>query len=172
MAYTVAVVENSHEIWEQLLQHRDLSGDEGGHIWEREQEESSAKKTPKFTKRAGKKREYNTSGWNHEGIQFYNKVCGERKTLASKNEDGAWEQLEAEWIQYIEDNNSFYSYGRSRKRKLNNSTNSEYMPPLPLPTETMEIMLDDDDDYMPDCPWKRHDYYDDSPARELMMDSV
>ncbi len=46
------------------------------------------------------------------------------------------------------------------------------MPPLPLPAEALEIMLDDDDDYMPACPWKRHDYYDDSPARELMMDSV
>ncbi len=29
LAYTVSVVENSHEIWEQLLQHRDLSGDKG-----------------------------------------------------------------------------------------------------------------------------------------------
>jgi hypothetical protein len=102
----------------------------------------------------------------------YNKVCGEWKTLASENKDGEWEQLEAEWIQYIEDNDSLYFYGRSRKRKLNNSTDSEDMPPLPLPTEAMEIMLDDDDDYMPDCPWKRHDYYDDSPARKLMMDSV
>jgi hypothetical protein len=96
LAYTVAVVENSHETWEKLLQHRHLSGDKGQHIWEGEQEESSTKKTPKFTKRAGKKREYNTSGWNHEGIKFYNKVCGEWKTLASENKDGAWEQLEAE----------------------------------------------------------------------------
>ena len=49
LAYTVAVVENSHEIWEKLLQHRHLSGDEGQHIWEGEREESSTKKTPKFT---------------------------------------------------------------------------------------------------------------------------
>jgi hypothetical protein len=27
LAYTVAVIENSHEIWEQLLEHRHLSGD-------------------------------------------------------------------------------------------------------------------------------------------------
>jgi hypothetical protein len=130
------------------------------------------KKTPKFTKRARKKREYNTSGWNYEGVQFFNTVCGEWKTLASKNKEGAWEQLEAEWNQYIEDNDSLYFYRRSRKRKLNDSTNSEDMLPLPLPTEAMEIKLDDDNDYMPDCPWKKHDSYDDSPARELMMDSV
>ena len=55
---------------------------------------------------------------------------------------------------------------------MNNSTDFEDMLPLPLLTEAMEIMLDADYDYMPDCPWKRHDYYDDSPARELMMDSV
>ncbi len=123
------------------------------------------KKTPKFTKRAGKKREYNTSG-NHEGIHFFNKVCKEWKKLASKKKEGAWERLEAEWNQYIEDNDSLYFYGRSRKRKLNNSTDSEDMLPLPLPTEAMEIMLDDDNDYMPDCPWKKHDSNDDSPSSQ------
>ncbi len=60
LAYTVAVIENSHEIWEQLLEHQYLSGEEGRQIWEGEQKESLTKKTPKFTKRAGKKREYNT----------------------------------------------------------------------------------------------------------------
>ncbi len=63
---------------------------------------------PKFTKRAVKKREYNTSGWNHQRIHFFNKVCGEWKKLASKNKKGTWEHLEAEWNEYIEDNNSLY----------------------------------------------------------------
>jgi hypothetical protein len=27
-----------------------------------------------FTKREGSKREYNTTGWKQEGINFYNKV--------------------------------------------------------------------------------------------------
>ncbi len=91
LGYTVAVIENSHEIWEQLLEHQNLSGEEGQQIWEGEQEELLTKKTPKFTKRAGKKREYNTSGWNHEGIHFFNKVCKEWKKLASKNKESAWE---------------------------------------------------------------------------------
>ena len=60
LAYTVVVIENSHEIWEQLLEHQHLVGEEGQQIWAGEQEESLTKKTPKFTKRAGKKREYNT----------------------------------------------------------------------------------------------------------------
>jgi hypothetical protein len=37
--------------------------------------------------------------------------------------------LEAELNEYIEDNDSLYFYGRSRKRKLNYSTDSEEMPP-------------------------------------------
>ncbi len=58
LAYTVAVIENSHEIWEQLLERQHLSGEEGRQIWEGEQEELLTKKTHKFTKRAGKKRAY------------------------------------------------------------------------------------------------------------------
>jgi hypothetical protein len=74
--------------------------------------------------------------------------------------------LEVEWNQYIEDNDSLYFYGRSRKRKLNNSTDFEDMPPLPPPTEAMEIMLDADYDYMPDCPWKKNDSNNYSPSSQ------
>jgi hypothetical protein len=87
--------------------------------WERDQEELLTKKTPKYMKRAGKKREYNRSGWNHEGIHFFNKVCNKWKKLAIKNKDGTWEQLEAEWNEYIKGNDSLYFYKSSRKRKLN-----------------------------------------------------
>jgi hypothetical protein len=55
-----------------------------------------------------------------------------------------------------------YFYGRIRKRELNYSTDSEEMPPLPPPTQALEIRLDDNDDYMPDCPWKQHDFNYDS----------
>ncbi len=47
----------------------------------------STKKNPKFPKKAGKKREYNASGWNNQGIIFYNKVRDEWKRLASENKD-------------------------------------------------------------------------------------
>ncbi len=49
------------------------------------------RRPPSSPRELGKKGEYNTSGWNYEGIQFYNKVCREWKTLASENKDGAWE---------------------------------------------------------------------------------
>jgi hypothetical protein len=76
--------------------------------------------------------------------------------------------LEAEWNEYIEDNDSLYFYRRSRKRKLNYSTDSKDMPPHPPPTQALEIRLDDDDDYMPDCPWKRHGFdYDSSSSQYI-----
>ncbi len=91
LAYAVAVIENSHEIWEQCNEGQNVSSKIGRERWERDQEESSTKKTPKLTKRAGKKREYNTSVWNHERIHFFNKVCDKWKKLASENKEGTWE---------------------------------------------------------------------------------
>ncbi len=85
------------------------------------------------------------SGWNHEGIHFFNKVCNEWKKLASENKEGTWGWLEAEWSEYIKDNNSLCIYGRIRKRKLNYSTDSEEMPPLPPLMQALEIRLDDND---------------------------
>ncbi len=148
LAYTVAVIENSHEILEQCNEGQNVPTKMGQERWERDQEALSIKKTPKFAKRAGKKREYNTLGWNQEGIHFFNKVCNKWKKIASKNKEGTWEQLEAEWNEYIEDSNSLYFYRRSRKRKLNYSTNSEEMPPLPPPMQALEIRFDDDDDFI------------------------
>ncbi len=53
-----------------------------------------------------------------------------------------------------------YHFGRSRKRKLNNSTDQEDMPALPS-MNVSEIMLVDDNDYQPDYPWKTYDFNDD-----------
>ncbi len=83
--YTVAVIENSHAIWQQCNEGQNVSFEIGWERWERDQEELSTKKTPKFMKRSGKKRECNTLGWNHEGIHFFNKVCNKGKKLARKN---------------------------------------------------------------------------------------
>ncbi len=76
--------------------------------------------------------------------------------------------MEAEWNEYIEDNDSLYFYGRSRKKKLNYSTDSEEMPPPSPPMQALKIRLDDNDDYMPDCPWKQHDFDYDSPSSQYI----
>jgi hypothetical protein len=167
LAYTVVVIKNGHEVWEQLNENRNSSGEGGLQGWGGEEFESSTKKTPKFTKKAGKKRECNTSGLNHEGIHFYNKVQDEWKRLASENKEQRWEQLEAEWSDYIEDYKSLNFYGRSRKRKMNNSTDSEDMPSLPS-MDVCETMLVNNDYYQPDCPWKMPDFDDDDQPRRTL----
>jgi hypothetical protein len=108
------------------------------------------------------------SGWIHEGIHFSNKVCNKWKKLATKKKEGKWDRLEAEWNVYIEDNNSLYFYQRSRKRKLSYSTDSEEMPPLPPPMQALEIRLNDNDDYMPDCPWKQYEFDYDSSSDQCI----
>ncbi len=42
------------------------------------------------------------------------------------------------------------------------------MPPLPPPTQALKRRLDDDDDYMPDCPWKQHEFDYDSLLDQYM----
>jgi hypothetical protein len=138
-------------------------GEGGLQGWGGEEFESLTKKTPKFTKKVGKKRECNTFGWNHEGVHFYNKVRDEWKRLASEKKKQTWEQLETEWNDYIEEYKSLCFYGRSRKRNMNNSTDSKDMPSLPS-MDVCEIMLVDND-YQPDCPWKMPDFDDDDQPR-------
>ncbi len=59
IAYTVAVIENGHETWDEMM---DTS-----------KRQDSPNKTAKFTKRGKFKRD-NTAGWSEEGNNFYNKV--------------------------------------------------------------------------------------------------
>jgi hypothetical protein len=56
LAYTVAVIENSHEIWEQCNEGQNVSSKIGQERWERNIGVLLTKKTPRFMKRAGKKR--------------------------------------------------------------------------------------------------------------------
>jgi hypothetical protein len=34
--------------------------------------------------------------------------------------------------------------------------------------QALKIRLDDDDDYMPDCPWKQHEFDYDSPSGQYI----
>ena len=69
IAYTVAVIENGHKLWDQVPNpaterpSSESTVEEGMRIIREAQEQSPKKKVPKFTKKAGKKKEYNVSGW-------------------------------------------------------------------------------------------------------------
>ena len=101
IAYTVAVIENSYEAW----------NEEHG-IGEEQEVNQRAQKTvkAKFTNRVGKKRQCNMSGWSTEGIQFYNKV---RDSWRALTKETTWTTLDEEWAKYEEKTN----FGHSSRRK-------------------------------------------------------
>ena len=76
IAYTVAVLENSHEVWDQDYKKMRMSMVE----WAQYRTSDNYTSTKlKFTDRRGRKREYCDSGWSKEGIDFYNGVCQQWK---------------------------------------------------------------------------------------------
>jgi hypothetical protein len=107
IAYTVAVLENSYEVWDQDHKKKRMPKVE----WEqyRESEDYTVKK-PKFTDRKGKKREYCDSGWSKDGIDFYNEVRKWWKDIAFNNNLRVWADLEKAWADYAEENDFGYVY--------------------------------------------------------------
>ena len=96
IAYTVAVLENSHEVWDEEYKKKRMSGVEWAQYRTSDGYTSSK---PKFTDRKGRKREYCDSGWSKEGTDFYNGVYQRWKVIAFKNNVRVWSSLEEEWAQ-------------------------------------------------------------------------
>ena len=82
------------------------------------------KKTPKFTDRKGKKREYCDSGWTKAGIQFFDDVRQRWRKLSSQNTLDLWSDLEKGWTEYAEEINFGNTYTR-RKRSTRKDTSSD-----------------------------------------------
>ncbi len=138
IAYTVAVIENGHEKWDESKNGSD-------------RHEELPKKT-KFMKRGGNKREYNTMGWNQEGVAFYNKVWEGWVKLSGDNKFRVWEKMENKWFEYVEDTGGNLS---RRKKQRSNLEDEDVDPPIPdLQCVPTEMVFFGDEDYQPDCPWK------------------
>ena len=147
IAYVVAVLENSYEVWDIEYNKKRMSMVE----WKqyKESDEYTSTKT-KFTGRKGRKREYCDSGWSNEGIEFYNDVLKQWKTIAHDNTAGVWENLEEAWELYAEENNFGRVYSR---KKTGMDTSAEYDGETPeveyLPGNRFCMMGE-----IEDCPWK------------------
>lgn len=143
IAYTVAVIENGHDKWDEAIDGRFNT-------------QEDPPRTPKFTKKGGVKREFNSTGWSKEGIDFYNKVWEKWKKLSGENKMGLWKrQVEDKWFEYIEEMGVWENQGRKKKRNRSNSEDEDSDPPMPnLPGEAAEMVFEGDDGYQPDCPWK------------------
>ena len=161
IAYTVAVIENGHEKWDEAINPNLRIQDE-------------LPKTSKFTKKAGLKREFNSVGWSKDGIDYYNKVWEGWRKLSGENHMGLWKtQVEDMWFEYVEQMGE--NQGRKKKRNKSYAEDEDSYPPMPnLPVlEAAEMVLEGDEGYQPDRPWKNSesaDYYDEHD--ELIDDAL
>ena len=148
-AYTVAVLENSYEVWDQEIKKENMTSTE----WETYMKsEDYIEKTPKYTDRKGKKREYCGSGWSKAGIEFFNDVRTRWREISSRNMVNAWSNLEKDWAEYAEENN----FGNMYTRKVTSKDTSSDSPHDDNEGEGQDRGLPADrfDLENEDCPWK------------------
>jgi hypothetical protein len=147
IAYTVAVIENSYEAWDEEHEIQNAGEGEEPEVYQRPQKMVKTK----FTNRVGKKRQCNMSGWSTDGIQFFNRV---RESWRDLSKDSTWTMLEEEWAAYEDKTN----FGHSSRRKKNEheETEDDYYnggdqcPDLSLWDKF--FLLDGDEDFMAERP--------------------
>ena len=93
IAYTVAVVENSYEAWNEEHGIENAGEGEEQELYRRPQKTVKTK----FTNQVRKKRQCNMLGWSTDGIQFYNSV---HESWWALSKDTTWTILEEEWAAY------------------------------------------------------------------------
>ena len=149
IAYTVAVIENSYEAWDEEhgIDKNDGEGEEQ-EVYRRPQK----KVKTKFANRVGKKRQCNMSGWSNDGIHFNDSV---RASWRALSQDTTWTILEEEWAAY-EDNTNFGHSSRRKKEEHEEPEDDcyydggEQCPDLPLWDKF--VLLDGDEDFMDERP--------------------
>ena len=151
VAYTLAVIDNGYAAWDKI---HDKSARQG-------QDEDSTRNGDgntkfvkgKYTSHTRSRRQYSHSGWNQEGLDFYDRVKMGWKKLSSENEDYVWTELEEEWMSYMEE----IKFGNWKTRDSIESGGGpqaeDTMMTLPsLPP----LVLEDDEDFEDDRPaWKK-----------------
>jgi hypothetical protein len=156
IACTVAVLENSKEVWDQEYNKKKISRTE----WELYMKsEDYAIKKPKYTDQKSKKREYCDLGWSKDGIEFYIEVRKWWRDIAFVNNCGIWSDLEGAWAEYAEENNFGNMYSQNNTRHDISSNTPDY-------EEAQEEELPDDHfcvrDEMNNCPWKENKTHEDN----------
>ena len=149
IAYTLAVIENSYEAWDEEHAGMNQTGEgEEQVVCQRPQKMVKTK----FTNRVGKKRQCNMSGWNNDGILFYNGVVARWRALL---EDTAWTLLEEEWKSY--ENKTTFGHSSRRMKDEQNELDDEYnydgdekCPDLPLLDKF--VLLEGDEDFVDERP--------------------
>lgn len=148
IAYTVAVIENSYEAWDEEHGIDKAGNREEQDVYHRPQKMAKTK----FTNRVGKKRQCNMSGWNNDGILFYNCVVARWRALLNKT---GWTTLEEEWKLY--ENKTTFGHSSRRSKDEQNELDDENFydgnekcPDLPLLDKF--VLLEGDEDFVDERP--------------------
>ncbi len=159
IAYTIAVVANSYEYWDQCYELKNMSNkDRESHVTRDEYTE----KSPLFTSPARRQRKYCGSGWSDEGVEFFNKVWMQWKTISTENRHDVCTLLEKDWVEYAEENKfGCMTYNRTKKTPKDNSRiSSPGTGVQDLPAN--RFSLEGEEDFELDRPWKRNRDSDDN----------
>ncbi len=117
IGYTIAVVENSYEYWDQCFE---LNSDEDqeAHV----KNDEYTEKSPLFTSPARRQRKYCGSGWSEEGIEFYNNIWMQWITISKESRCDVWTLLKEDWLEYAEENKfGCTTYNHTKKIPKDNS---------------------------------------------------
>ncbi len=111
---------------------------------------------PLFTSPAGRQKKYCGSGWSDEGIEFFNNVWMQWKTISKENGCDLWTLLKEDWVEYAEENKfGCTTYNHTKKTpKENSRINSPGIGIQDLPANCFS--LEGEEDFKPDRPWKRN----------------
>ncbi len=167
IAYTIAVVENSYEYWDQCFELKNMSDkDQEAHV----KSDEYTKKLPLFTSPAGRQRKYCGSGWSDEGIEFFNNVWMQWKTISKENRCDVWTELKEDWVEYAEENKfGCTTYNCTKKTPKDNSCiNSPGTDVQDLPAN--RFSLEGEEDFKPDRPWKRNHRDSDNDSNNSTSD--
>jgi hypothetical protein len=149
-AYTLAVIENGYAAWDKIHEKSAQQGQDEDST--RNGDGSTRIVKGKYTSHSGSKRQYSHSGWNQDGMDFYDWVKMGWKKLSSENVNNIWTELEDKWMSYMEE----IKYGNWKGRDVIESgggPQAEDMMTLPtLPPLVLEGDKDFEDDR---ATWKK-----------------
>lgn len=150
VAYTLAVIDNDYAAWDKI--HKKSSRQDLDEDSTRNRDGNKRCVKGKYTSHSGSKRQYSHSGWNQDGMDFYNWVKMGWKKLSSENADEVWTELEEEWMSYMEEIK--FGYWKTRDViELGGGPQAEDIMTLPnLPP----LVLEGDEDFEDVMPaWKK-----------------
>ena len=128
IAYSVVVIENSGDVWEQQEYLKTCDAEEleeykNPDKLEPEEKEMYQKKTPKYTQRKGRRAGYLSSGWNNAGRHRYREIMARwRELYADEGWYSAWTE---EWTAFCEATNACAYWSRKVSSSVLESTSTE-----------------------------------------------